>query len=284
MQFGFMLLIVANPRQEALVGFVNYWYIFTMSDPWVIAEVLRECGPESVRAAIQNRQIGYTPWYQVDDALSLSSFACAATLFLGSGQKITIEQGALLLLPAGCRRRFQIHSPGLHRTVHLRHGQLPLEGPIQLQVDTYLATVVNRAIDTILGSFSDQAQIAHAWSLCWYLHEGHRGEQLPADPVRKAQHYILQHLGEDLRMPAVASASGLSHNQLLRRFRAATGVTVVAWLARQRVARAVDLLLHTDLPVAVIGKEVGYPDPQHFNKVMRRHTGQSPRSLRQSKE
>lgn len=253
-----------------------------MTDPWSIAAVLLEDGPESVRAAIQNRQIGFTPWYQVDDALSLSSFACGATLSHGNGQKLTVNKGAVLLLPAGCRRRFQVHSPGLHRTVHLRHGQLPLGGDIQLQVDTYLGTVVNRAIDTILGSFSDQAQVAHAWSLCWYLHEGHRGEQVHADPVRKAQQYILQHLGDELRMPAVTAVSGLSHNQLLRRFRAATGVTLVAWLARQRVARAVDLLLHTDLPVAVIGKEVGYPDPQHFNKVFRRHSGQSPRSLRQS--
>jgi transcriptional regulator GlxA family with amidase domain len=107
------------------------------------------------------------------------------------------------------------------------------------------------------------------------------GPPQQADPVSKARHFIVRHLAEPISIPEVAAASGLSHNQLLRRFRAATGCTLLAWLRRTRCERALDLLQHSDLSIAAIGAAVGYPDPQHFNKIMRTETNKPPRAWRQ---
>ena len=47
------------------------------------------------------------------------------------------------------------------------------------------------------------------------------------------------------------------------------------------MAHARYLLESTDLPVAAVGVRVGVPDPQYFNKLVRRFLGQSPSSIRE---
>jgi transcriptional regulator GlxA family with amidase domain len=56
---------------------------------------------------------------------------------------------------------------------------------------------------------------------------------------------------------------------------------VIGHLLRRRATRAQHLLLTTNLPVKVIAAEVGVPDLQEFNKLIRRHCGHSPRAVRE---
>lgn len=49
---------------------------------------------------------------------------------------------------------------------------------------------------------------------------------------------------------------------------------------RHRIARARELLLIADRPVAAVGAEVGIPDPVYFARVFRRRSGCSPRAFR----
>ena len=46
------------------------------------------------------------------------------------------------------------------------------------------------------------------------------------------------------------------------------------------MARAQHLLSQSTLPIKAIAEEVGIPDLQHFNKVVRRKLGGAPRRLR----
>ncbi|MGE9293174.1 MAG: helix-turn-helix transcriptional regulator [Puniceicoccales bacterium] len=84
--------------------------------------------------------------------------------------------------------------------------------------------------------------------------------------------------------PTVAQLAGrcqVSHNQFIRILKRHTGLTPQAWLRKQRTDRARELLMHSDVPVKVVACEVGLPDLQHFNKVIRRVFGCSPRQLRE---
>lgn len=141
---------------------------------------------------------------------------------------------------------------------------------------------INRRIDTILGSISAAARQARGWALLWELYEPSPSEGIERDPVMKACQHMIRHLKESLTITEVARNSGLSHNQFVRRFRTATGTTPAAWLRRERIAYATDLLQHSDLAIQAVGAEVGYPDPQHFNKVMRQETNRSPIMWRNS--
>ncbi len=98
--------------------------------------------------------------------------------------------------------------------------------------------------------------------------------------MQRVRHLIEQRLGEPLRVPELAAEVGLSHNHLTRLFNQALGMTVIAYIQERRVQRAHHLLIHTTRPVKAIALEVGMPDLQALNKMMRRLTGNSPRQIR----
>jgi len=70
--------------------------------------------------------------------------------------------------------------------------------------------------------------------------------------------WMLDHLADDLRVEDAAAQAAMSPRTFARRFRAATGTTPAAWLAKQRLQRARELLEGTDLPVESVARRVGY--------------------------
>jgi AraC family L-rhamnose operon transcriptional activator RhaR len=67
---------------------------------------------------------------------------------------------------------------------------------------------------------------------------------------------------------------------LARTFARWVGQPPMHYLARLRAERAAALLATTDLPVAVIGTKVGWPDPAYFSRRFRAAFGVSPRAYR----
>ncbi|MBN8558474.1 MAG: helix-turn-helix domain-containing protein, partial [Burkholderiales bacterium] len=67
-----------------------------------------------------------------------------------------------------------------------------------------------------------------------------------------------EHLSEPLSLDVLADIARMSRRTFTRRFREATGTTVVKWLAFERVARAQQLLETTDMPIERVAAEVGF--------------------------
>jgi AraC-like DNA-binding protein len=124
--------------------------------------------------------------------------------------------------------------------------------------------------------------VAKVWDVLWRLTEradaGHAAVSHVA--LRRALAQIDQRLGESISVEGMAEELSISQTHLNRLFRAAVGTTVTGYIRRRRVARAHHLLLHSTLPVQAIGMQVGFPDPHHFNKVIRRELGRAPRRIR----
>lgn len=78
----------------------------------------------------------------------------------------------------------------------------------------------------------------------------------------------------------MARQMGVSHNQLTLLFQKQFGCGVREFIRRERVGKARELLTRSRLPVKSIAIECGFPDLQHFNKVIRSDTGHSPRQIR----
>jgi AraC-like DNA-binding protein len=91
---------------------------------------------------------------------------------------------------------------------------------------------------------------------------------------------IEERLEERLDRRALARAAGLSGSRLQAVFTAATGLSPYAFLARQRLRRAQDLLLGSDLSVQAVAEAVGYRDPFHFSRSFKQAFGSSPREYR----
>ncbi|MHC4883803.1 MAG: helix-turn-helix transcriptional regulator [Planctomycetota bacterium] len=87
-----------------------------------------------------------------------------------------------------------------------------------------------------------------------------------------------------LSLEGVAEEVCWSSDHLGRAFRRAVGMTPMRYLRRLRITQAESLLIHTDLRVGEVAREVGFSDLYHFSRVFRRDTGMSPREYRNGGE
>jgi len=101
-------------------------------------------------------------------------------------------------------------------------------------------------------------------------------------PVSRAIDYLGVHFGGELTVDSVAKVIGISGRHLRHLFRAETGMTVMDYLARVRVAIAQDLLAHTDDKLVHIAARVGFFDGSHLTRVFREITGKAPSAYRRS--
>ncbi|MCD5314367.1 AraC family transcriptional regulator [Kineosporia babensis] len=83
-------------------------------------------------------------------------------------------------------------------------------------------------------------------------------------------------------MSELARRAQLSVSHFSAAFRRDTGVGVVEYVKRLRMARARFLLSATDQPVAEIATAVGYGDPFYFSRQFKKVVGQSPAQFRQA--
>ncbi len=96
-----------------------------------------------------------------------------------------------------------------------------------------------------------------------------------------AEDFILAHLSEQLRIPAIAESSKVSPRQLLRMFREEHHMTVQEFIRAKRTQEACRLLTTTNRPIKVIAEQIGVPDLAQFNKLIRTETGTAPSVYRQ---
>ena len=79
-----------------------------------------------------------------------------------------------------------------------------------------------------------------------------------ADSFAEVAEWMLQNLGEDLPIEQLARKALMSPRTFARRFRADMGTTPAAWLNRQRIIRAQQLLEQTDLSLETVAADTGF--------------------------
>lgn len=94
--------------------------------------------------------------------------------------------------------------------------------------------------------------------------------------------WILAHLDEEHTVETLARRALMSPRTFARRFRAETGTTPHAWITRQRVLRAEELLETTDHPVDRIAGEVGFGNAATLRHHFTRARSVSPQQYRRA--
>ncbi|SKC35511.1 GlxA family transcriptional regulator [Krasilnikoviella flava] len=92
--------------------------------------------------------------------------------------------------------------------------------------------------------------------------------------------WMREHLADEQAVPWLARRAALSERTFARRFRQETGTTPGAWLARQRVARAQELLESTEAPVDEIARLCGFGSAPVLRHHFARQLGTSPVAYR----
>jgi AraC-like DNA-binding protein len=92
--------------------------------------------------------------------------------------------------------------------------------------------------------------------------------------------YIAENLTRRIRAIDLAKVVQLSPGHFTRAFRETFGETPIAYVARQRMRHAQNLMVNTRDSLSQIALACGLSDQSHFTRVFRRAVGMSPRAWR----
>ena len=98
--------------------------------------------------------------------------------------------------------------------------------------------------------------------------------------VEKAKDYIRKHYREKIYLEDVAGALSLSPSYLSRLFREETGTCLQDFINEERVYRAANLILYSDLALSEIAAYVHFPNQSYMGKMFKKIKKMTPKAYR----
>ncbi len=100
--------------------------------------------------------------------------------------------------------------------------------------------------------------------------------------VTTCQHYIYNHLYEDITLDQLAQLNHLSPNYLSSLFKKEVGISISNYIQGERIEEAKRLLSLTAYPISSIATWLNFNDQSYFIKVFKKLTGVTPKKYRSS--
>jgi len=102
----------------------------------------------------------------------------------------------------------------------------------------------------------------------------------PSQLVSAVARYVRRHLSEAVTTEQIADALYISRTHLSARFRSEAGITLSAYIRREKIEESKRLLRYTDKPLSAISSYLGFSSQSHFARVFRSHVGITPGEYR----
>jgi transcriptional regulator GlxA family with amidase domain len=99
--------------------------------------------------------------------------------------------------------------------------------------------------------------------------------------IRRGEDWLHNHFPDDIDLDQLAEYLALSSRTFLRRFKAATGETPLAYLQRLRTEAAKRMLEEDRMTIQEVSLAVGYEDVAFFRDLFKRHAGLPPGAYRE---
>ncbi len=94
--------------------------------------------------------------------------------------------------------------------------------------------------------------------------------------IKQVIEYVSKHYMEELTYERIAKLFHFNPSYLNRVFKAHTGKTLHEFLFQYRLQSAMELLRSQSLSIKEVATLCGFPDPYHFTKAFKKHTGVPP--------
>lgn len=101
-----------------------------------------------------------------------------------------------------------------------------------------------------------------------------------ADALYAAKQFILSNLQKNFSLDELTRHCGINREQLRTGFRSMYAMSPYAFLRKERMELASQLLQHTNKNIKQIARSCGYRQLSNFSTAFRRHTGMSPALFR----
>jgi len=205
-------------------------------------------------------------------------------------ETFTLRSRETIVLPPGVRHRLAHPAHGSYTATFkfVVHGLPGRFTPRVLPCSTYTETLQNAVCGVLqegaIPSALDRAILEHL--LCGFLHvyvsaTGPAAETGAGHPlVAAVKRRVAALHGKPITIRALSKILGYSVGHLSVQFHKHEGVTLKAWLDRQRAEVAAHLLHYADLTISEIAYHMEFPDPFAFSRFCRRMLGKSPRKYR----
>ncbi|PVY70068.1 AraC family transcriptional regulator [Tamilnaduibacter salinus] len=213
-----------------------------------------------------------------------------------AGEPYTIEEGDLLLLPAGASHRYTA-DPDTPWTIHWVHYTGPQAEAFGHYMGFDDTTRVRRIghQPRLLVDFNGLLSVRETgFRTRGLIHASNRLRQLIAsipliaDETGQARHaeldalhhYMRDNLERRLTLGQLAELSGLSPAHFATRYREQTGTSPIQHFLHLKVERACQLLDTTSQSFADISRQLGYDDAYYFSRLFKKIMGKSPSDYR----
>ena len=100
--------------------------------------------------------------------------------------------------------------------------------------------------------------------------------------LRDAVLYIESRFDESITLPDIAKAAGMNHTTLTALMKGELGLTAIEYLMKYRITVAKKQLEFTSVPIKDIANMTGFKTVQHFSRVFKANTGNTPAEFRKS--
>ena len=100
------------------------------------------------------------------------------------------------------------------------------------------------------------------------------------EPLRRAVDRIETGYGDVCSVELLARTAGVTGAHLIRLFRQHLGTTPMQCVWKRRIEAGAQLLRDTGLAISEVAYQCGFQTPFHFSRMLKAHTGRSPRAYR----
>ena len=98
--------------------------------------------------------------------------------------------------------------------------------------------------------------------------------------VERAKDYVRKHYREKIYLDDIADSIGISPTHLSKLFKKETGQCLQDYINEERVFRAANLLMYSELSLMEIAEYVHFPSQSYFGKIFKQFKDVSPRIFR----
>lgn len=209
------------------------------------------------------------------------------------GRRVAVSPAEWTLLPPGAEHTYWAEGPNRvlvadlaahtlapHAAAESATARHPLDGRLTALAGLLQSELRAGALDEPLLAEALAGYVGAAVLLALRSPAGPGPERPTPRLASRARDILEARALSAVRLDEVAAEVGTSLAHLQRSFRAAYGVSMVAYVQALRLRRARALLLEGDAPVEAVAAAVGLASPSYFTRLFTREVGVGPAEFR----